>query len=49
MFCIAIESYSFDSYYPNYAVLNHVADLEKEVIGRMEGLLLDGRHVRKAS
>ena len=49
VFGIGIESDAVESYYPDYAVLNDVADLEKEVIGRMEGLLLDGRHVRKAS
>jgi cobaltochelatase CobT len=49
VFGIGIESDAVSSYYPDYAVLNDVADLEKEVIGRMEGLLLDGRHVRKAS
>ena len=50
VFGIGIESDAVSSYYPDYAVLNDVADLEKEVIGRMEGLLIGGgRHVRKAS
>lgn len=50
VFGIGIESDAVSSYYPDYAVLNSLADLEKEVIGKMEGLLIDGgRRVRKAS
>jgi cobalamin biosynthesis protein CobT len=49
VFGIGIESEAVKDYYPNYAVLNSVEDLEKEVIGRMDGLLVGGMNVRKAS
>ena len=49
VFGIGIESEAVSSYYPNYAVLNDVSDLEKEVIGKMDNLLIGSVNVRQAS
>ena len=49
VFGIGIESNAVSSYYPNYAVLNSVSDLEKEVIGKMDDLLMGSVNVRQAS
>jgi cobaltochelatase CobT len=49
VFGIGIESDAVRNYYPNYAVLDDLADLESKVIGKMDDLLIGGLNVRKAS
>ena len=49
VFGIGIESDAVSSYYPNYAVLHNLNDLESEVISKMDDMLIGGLNVRKAS
>ena len=49
VFGIGIESDAVSNYYPNYAVLWDLNDLESEVISKMDDLLIGGLNVRKAS
>ena len=49
VFGIGIESDAVSSYYPNYAVLHDLNDLESEVISKMDDMLIGGLNVRKAS
>ena len=49
VFGIGIESNAVSDYYPNYAVLHDLNDLESEVISKMDDLLIGGLNVRKAS
>lgn len=49
VFGIGIESDVVTRYYPNCAVLWDLNDLESEVIGKMDDLLIGGLNVRKAS
>ena len=49
VFGIGIESDAVTNYYPNYAVLHDLNDLESEVISKMDDLLIGGLNVRKAS
>ena len=49
VFGIGIQSDAVSSYYPNYAVLHDLNDLESEVISKMDDMLIGGLNVRKAS
>ena len=49
VFGIGIESDAVSDYYPKYAILNNLNDLESKVISKMDDLLIGGLNVRKAS